>query len=463
MLKFTNKKTRSTFCRRLHPVDEGRIEFIPALLKVPDSDERSFMKRYDFLARDPTYLLRLCQRSTENSSKKWSHIERCCEMISNISDDSEEDNALRSNARQQLLQTDMWGNTPLHVVCYYRPTVSVVETMIRTSQCALGSVEIRTRTNCKGETPLLISCKSSACQGVIQTLLKDGGVAVAMHDGNGSSGFSALVQRYSLVQRIPLIQSRFVDLEDIFDKKELVLTYNAAEAATASTINRLVSMEKLFTDWVTFDAAATDESVFPYFWSLMENLLYAAWSTHHLYSLESGKNKYEYISHLHGAAFVAEALPTDVSDMILRTHEANLTKSALRPLHLSLTKQISSHPKARQNHAHLVKRLVEMDPSAVNTIFPGRRNRSVFCQAVFMGHYWNVDANSEGPVLTLFRQCPDAVSRPDKETGLLPFMIAATVEQAHSKDKKRSDGCSRLDTIYNLLRVAPDCVRRQSN
>jgi hypothetical protein len=408
-------------------------------------------KAYGFLERDRNYLLRLCQNS------KWKAIERCSAIIGGIFANASVD-VLSSQARQQLLQTDAWGNTPLHVICYDAPPLAVVEALLKASRHAPGNpIQLLAMANHKGDTPLIISCKSGASQRVVNAMVQNCEEVVTIHNAFGSSAFEVLLQRYSLIQLVPAFRSRYIGLDDIRNKEEL-LVVEAPHVQKKKVQRKDPSSENIHDLVFSTPPPPNNTLAFPYFWNIMDDLMRAVWSSQNL------TNNTEFISHLHGAAFVADVLPTEISDMILRTY-ADIHDSETKPLHMTLARRMSSHPKARLQHAHLVKGLIAMDPSAATSVIPGT-GRSVFCQAIAMGNHWNLDDEflgvDDGPVQSLFRVCPDVILLRDDVTGLYPFMLASTVLQQEQRGKRdqepHEDDCHQLDTIYNLLRSSPESI-----
>jgi hypothetical protein len=131
-------------------------------------------------------------------------------------------------------------------------------------------------------------------------------------------------------------------------------------------------------------------------------------------------------------------------------------------LALTTTRQIGSHPKLLRRHQHayyyFVERLListwihrQQSPSCLNLT-----GRSVFCQAVASGHYWNLDdafigEKDQGPVQALFRECPDAILRRDSE--ILDYIpIHATTCSRYScccspERRKREDQRKMMTTM----------------
>jgi hypothetical protein len=401
-------------------------------------------KLYDLLEQDPKYLLRLCQKT------QWKCIEKCSKLLSRAFSKSFQH--VSSKARNQLPQTDDWGNTPLHVISYHQPPPAVVEALTNAALCAPGSpIELYTMVNIRRETPLIIACKAGACRKVINTLFQN--QVVFMNDKQGTSAFHGVLNRYVMIQKVPVFRSRWVDLSDI--KKGALATtpfYSENEKQVVSdnySYVRALGPMDFMSDALLNDKKKTKSPIFPLFWSIIDDLMRAGWKDASIGT--------DFISHLHGAAFLADVLPVEISDMILRTHADCLHESGpTKPLHLTMTRQISSHPKVRRQHAYVVKRLIAMDPAAASSVMPGT-SRSTVCQSIAMGNYWDLKDDLEGPVQTLFRCCPDTLTGQDSKTGLFPFMLAATTSSLEEDDPDSAR--LQLNTVYNLLRAAPESVR----
>ena len=214
----------------------------------------------------------------------------------------------------------------------------------------------------------------------------------------------------------------------------------------------------------------------------------------------------KFLSILHCAAHVAESCPTKLTDMIIRLygfHATNLTlggynscsdngNSIVLPLHLAIT--TSQHRNHQVNQStlacqrkHFIDKMLELDPSAASRPLPGTMNRSPLCHAITSGLQWHWMSPSSsvcicgdkekeekekgfpGPLQSLWNHSPDALHMQDEETGLYPFMMAASVsasttttpsllkttEESQSIER---DEINQLDTIYCLLRSCPQVL-----
>ena len=478
-------------------------QLLPFAFSLPET------KEYSFIEKDPQYFLRLCQKM------KWKYIQRSCHLFLNACNTSSD---LKQTVQQQLLQTDTWGNTPLHVICYYKPKVSIVKAILRI--ISRSSLNLCATTNSKGETPLIIACKSGAGQKTIRVLISSGS-DVTMCDDRGISAFQGLLNRYMTIQRVPALRTRYVALQDLTESDLLIArTQNDDVDSSAATSSSFASSsgrsrsrcnnsfipadehdfavdegeEMSISDFLFSEqengvnASQKHIPVFALFWSIMEDMIHEAWKQQSQFQHQHRLSCKDYI--LHGAALVADALPKDLIDMILRIHHVRDGVSAssssaivVQPLHMMFSRRIGSqHPKQREHHAYMVQKLMEnhSSPSTiVQSAMPWTR-RTIFCQAIASGNSWNLldiklvgrsnDRSSrqqEGPIQVLLRRCPDLIVQHDKETGLLPFMLAATtaatntagkIEQSDDGDDEDNLDRLTLDTIYNLLRAAPEAI-----
>ena len=99
----------------------------------------------------------------------------------------------------------------------------------------------------------------------------------------------------------------------------------------------------------------------------------------------------------------------------------------------------------------MIDRLLHIYPEAARRVLPGKRPRTPFCKAIASGLEWHINTR-EGPLLRLWRCVPEALHSRDMETGLYPFLLAATV-------KTHSDDVSDLNNVYNMLRLYPQAIQ----
>jgi hypothetical protein len=400
-------------------------------------------KTYEFLLRDEHHLLRLC------SASDWANVKKCCAILSRVFQ-SKSYEELASSSKKQLLVRDQWGNTPLHIACYHKPLPSVLHAILKAASTApRGPLQLHTMVNDAGATPLVISCKAGACRQAIQVLLHPpkgllpGGATVTMYDHQANTPFLGMVNRYNMIRKIPAYKQLCRPLEQV------------QELPPETTSPVIDCMGGSPWDSLLPDSMCHNNSrvVFPMFWKNIEDLLQAAWSTLHIRNIV--------FSPIHAAAYVADIIPQKLTDLILRVHSDQLRQSEILPLHLALigaTEHPQRHPQLIHQRAYFIERLLELDPSAAGTTIPGT-NRSTFCQAIASGLSWNVESKA-GPVRALFELCPDALLKQDVDTNLYPFLLAASLPSkgCDDDDVDDDDGC-QLDTIYNLLRASPECIK----
>ena len=448
------------------------------------------IQKFDFL-NEPTYLLAKCQK--HGSKLEWRCIQRCCNLIGLAASNSP---SLVEAAQQQFLQKDLWDNTPLHIICYHKPPASVIEALLRAAaRCFCDDMAsqllLTMAKNDKGATPLIVACRSGSCRNSVNSLIapRGCGKAITMCDDEGSSVFDALLNRYSLVRRIPALRSRWTELKNL-KKEDIIGGSEDNEIVNGTSMDDSIRSTRSTTSVINDDAALgfvefltattflpNDESsppphLFPLFWRINKDLLRSAWDT-------EAPPETPYISDLRGAALVADALPEQLIDMIIRfcgdddSHDDEENTAMLSPVGLALMRRMSSkaHPKNRRQHAYFVQQMLERSPSSCDVATTSSSNgggRSLFCQAIASGHHWNLAAEHEeedrsadelqGPVQTLFRCSPDAILDRDTETGLMPFMLAATIDDG-GQQKSGAWSNLQLDTIYNLLRASPQTIQ----
>jgi hypothetical protein len=411
----------------------------------------STTKTIEFLRRDKCHLLRLCQEAD------WYNVEKCCSLLTEaFRSTSYEEVAYISN--QQLLATDQWGNTPLHVACFHKPPLSVIKKILKAASEVPGQpLQLHTIVNDKGATPLLICCKAGACRQLIYALLHppkgllSGCAAVTKYDCQGLDPFLGLINRYEMIKRIPTLNKEdYTPLEQV-----TVLQENTPELCDELSLVSTSNKEWTFSSWS-----------FPVFWKCIEDLIQSAWTDDSINDFPPHLREH-FISPLHGAAYIAECMPHKLTDLILRVHSDQLRQSAVLPLHLAIAARrckTKQHWRFVNQRAYFIERLLELDPSAATALVPGTA-RPTFCQAVASGLSWHLPGRTTttttGPIQTLFGYCPDALLEKDTKTGLYPFMLAACVPQPaiDEEDEEHISEIFQLDTIYNLLRLCPESIR----
>jgi hypothetical protein len=408
------------------------------------------------LRQDESYLLRLCQNGD------WSNVQECCDLLTKVFQEANDHSYEELRPfQQQLLVTDNWGNTPLHVVCYLKPLPSAVTALLNAAPAVLQLLTMR---NEQGSTPLVIACRAGACREVINTFLHHpkggwGGRTVTIYDDQGMTPFLALLQRYEMFLKIPIYKDKCLSLCQV---QRLETSPEPEDPALKGMMEERVPKfnddEKSLGDSHHEDEGDPDV-VSTLFWESVVDLMETAWTD--TYANFTSSDHEEFISTLHGAAFLAECMPEPLANLILRLYKDQLRQSeTILPLHLAIGKEeATSHKRPRkivQQQAYFIQRLLELDPSAVHAPIPGTHQRSGFCQAIACGLSWNVDEVDMGPVQALFRHCPGALWKKDTKTGLYPFMLASS--SGDSTGDTAGDIC-QLDSIYNLLRLCPESIQ----
>jgi hypothetical protein len=389
---------------------------------------------FDFL-RNESYLLRLCNKH------EWKSVGKCGSILIEILQGGSVDEELVSRCKKQLLTTDQWGNTPLHVTCYFKPHASVLRKILKAA--SLASLLLVRKVNDRGATPLLIACTSSstnssrASRNFIKTLLRhDADSTVAVHDDDADTPFLRLIRSYEMIRTFPRCKDSFLPLEDIADE---------------SKVSQIPVEEE------------GSNQTFSEFWESVEDLIRAAWA--HAFPEQP------FISILHGAAFLAGVIPTKLTDLILRVYKDQLlvrSSNVVLPLHLAIIgNRPSRQPIICKQRSYFISRLLDMDPSAAQNVVSST-SRSVFGQAIASGLLWQLPSSSTssnkrvappGPLMMLFQHCPDAIGERDSQTGLYPFQLAATTPYyCDNKCPLEEEDALSLSTIYNLLRLCPESI-----
>ena len=434
------------------------------------------IKRFEKIQKDPKYLIRFC------SAREWDKVEKICALFLQLflfqKDCGDDDviNDFASIARKQLMSTDKWGNTPLHVACYFTPPASLIRIMLKAYHKAGES--ILTVTNNDGATPLLISCSCRSSRAVQDELLHPpsgihGEPSVTMCDDQGNTPFTGLINRYEMLHKIPFYRDACIPLDEI-------LYQNGCSTTTPE-----LPTQEDFPSERSFRLDSRDgpHRVFPQFWSSVEDMIRSTWSEAY-----PDKSTRPMRSILHGAALIADVIPVKLTNLILRVYKhelcSQLNKDHHLPLHLAVmsrrhryheTKNYDSHdhhhlvhrhPRILYQQAYFIEKLLEINPSAMTV--PTTSGRPLFCQAVASGLSWHVPAvhltkenessSTCGPLQTMFEHCPEVLVQADTETGLYPFQLAAATTTSSSFVNEEED-VRALGTIYNLLRQSPELIR----
>lgn len=429
---------------------------------------------HDSVEMDEHHLLQMCQ------TNDWRNIRTYCDTLTTRILQEQPHSVLderttRSSARRQLQATDMWGNTALHAVCYHKPPTYVVDSLIQLANMAFGDCCPFLQPNTYGATPLMIACRSGACQNVLQILLSSPSRtllptrlrSVYLTDYGGNTTFSWLVERYIMLSKTPHHEERFwLSLYDsAFSHRDipgmlLLSTRERSEVGNVSSVDGRILNTLLEEPKVGMDRER-DKHTAQLFHELWENiglLLDDSWndSTHEASfllreRLGAGSDDASWLDYpIHATAFVADALPINVMDLLLRLYDKWMSQcTVVHPLHLAVAREQHRDCPAESmsRRTYMIDSLLRIDPKSAQYRMPNSQ-RYLFHQAIEVGLTWHQLAlGTHGPLQSLFRHAPELLTKRDSVTGLYPFQMAATVESA-----------LQLDTIYHLLRQAPELL-----
>jgi len=361
--------------------------------------------------RDEAFLLRCA------STFNWNLLFDRCLLIKEIfsSPSSDPMHLIRVAAASHQLQVmDEWQNTALHLACFHSAPIEVIVSILEAAGAADPPIQITSFLTGDNSTPLLIACATRASPDTIQALLNPpgdqlirGGLHAGFPDDQGATTLS--------------------ELWNIYEKRKT----NNAQSPKALLANE----QQL--------------------WTNIEAILEAAWSATHVY---------EAASKIHSAANLAESFPPPLADAILERYPDASSRSdehSMLPLHIAIsTPSTRPHRNLKEQRAYMITKLLGLYPKAAKRALPGKRPRSPFCAAIASGLDWHVVSSSlpqsEGPLFKIWQCAPEALPSRDMETGLYPFLLAATVETRH--DDAINDS-AKLDNIYNVLRLYPQAIQ----
>eukprot|EP00539_Tryblionella_compressa_P014583 CAMPEP_0178832524 /NCGR_PEP_ID=MMETSP0746-20121128/10036_1 /TAXON_ID=913974 /ORGANISM="Nitzschia punctata, Strain CCMP561" /LENGTH=179 /DNA_ID=CAMNT_0020494831 /DNA_START=24 /DNA_END=563 /DNA_ORIENTATION=+ len=126
-----------------------------------------------------------------------------------------------------------------------------------------------------------------------------------------------------------------------------------------------------------------------------------------------------------------------------------------------------------------IKTLLDCHPASASVKFVN--GRSVLCEAISSGLHWHVafcdnqaagaiiytaegatasvdQDSTTGPLQYIWKSHPEAMCQKDSQTGLYPFMLAASMTSNHSSKREMEHDIEQLDTIYGMLRVHPQLL-----
>ncbi len=427
------------------------------------------------------YLLQRCQRNA------WKSIGEVCETLARIIQEQYSNKVVRL-ARKQLQATDRWGNSALHLVCFHRPPVHVVSRLLLVANLVRCDDPFL-QPNDRGETPLSIACRAGACYQVLQLLLSPSSRALLSRphqpvfsaDMEGDTPFSGLVYWHSVsckaTQHKRYYASLYMTENEVEENEEMYpRSLDTSHSNGLSRVDRSINdhfssrgtplyKRKEVVSECILDAPRDKDKdsarIFHELWENISLLFDASWKDSSdeasfllRKSLGAGSNDASWLDHpIHAAAFVADALPTSFMDLLFRLHNEWVSQDnddSVHPLDLAVAREQlpDSHAATIARRAHMIDRLVTMDPSSAQRWMPISQ-RFVFHQAVAAGLTWHIIGGGSGPLQTLFHQAPEILALRDSKTDLYPFQVAATV---------KSDPLLHLDTIYHLLRHAPQLL-----
>lgn len=145
---------------------------------------------------------------------------------------------------------------------------------------------------------------------------------------------------------------------------------------------------------------------------------------------------------LHNAIDADEAAPSLFYDLI-RLNEAETATGSYRCNH--------SHERTR-----FIELLLSWYPHAARENYPSNHGQTPLYRALSRGDCWHTHHSEKGVIQMLCECAPDKLEEKDNETGLYPFMLAATIPRNSGSET------DAVDTIYQLLRRHPqpiiDCL-----
>ena len=356
--------------------------------------------------RDEAFLLRCA------STYNWDPLLERCQQIHEIFSSTESNNLQVAAASHQLQSMDEWQNTPLHLACFHGAPVEVIKALLEAASAADPPIQVTSFLTGDNSTPLLVACATGASAETIHALLNPpsgkmthGGFHAGFPDDQGSTPLSEVWKRFD------------------YKRKRLMHNFGTEKDCYEEQL-----------------------------WTNVEAILNAGWR---LYAERGDKAP----SMLHSAAYLAESCPMALTDAIMDRHQDSITvrddHCRMLPLHIAIcTPSLHRHEILKANRAHMIQRLLELYPIAARVSLPGMRPRSPFCTAIASGLEWHVaGSSSSGPLLKLWQCAPEAITSRDMETGLYPFLLAATVETRLEND------VDKVNTIFNILKQYPQAVQ----
>jgi hypothetical protein len=347
-------------------------------------------------------------------------------------------------AERQITACDEHHNTVLHAVCYNKPPLRVVTSILNAASLVPGhAIQLHLSKARDGSTALQVACACGASKKVIRALLNppgallSGGRLVTTADHQGATPLSELVVHYSLERKCHQHRTS-LPLDEV----------------------NLVGDEP--------------SPLFDTFWSKVEMLVRAAWSVDQTDTLPSKGGALplsdlrdsSFVSVVHGAAHVAESCPPILSALICRCYPHMLSftdRKGILPLHLAVTadrvrNQSIICPVMVERRNSFIQNLVERYPLAVRRRLPGS-HRSTFCQAIVSGLHWHDPSGNDGALQILWKVAPELAIEKDSVTQQYPFLLAASARPSDKCGRESIEDVWQLDTIYSLMRLYPQLVQ----
>ena len=335
-------------------------------------------------------------------------------------------------ATGQLLASDDWNNRVLHIACFHNPPTQAILSLLDAASAADPPIPLTGFLTGDNSTPLIIACATGASSDIIRLLLNPpgnliaGGIYAGFPDNQGGTPLSELCNRYEQRRKQPRYEGIAPSLEEA----------NLVDDGLRDGYSQL----------------------FAEFWSSVEAIIRAGWHAETDSSNDRTRPLREtYTSILHGAAYMAESCPKELTHLICRCYphmSASSDRRGVFPLHLAVCAdpRRSLHIKLVQRRADMIECLLDLYPAAARRAIPGSQ-RLPFFEAIASGLSWHL-GSEEGPLLKIWRCAPETLHSRDTETGLHPFLLAATIITNND-----SEDASGLNNVYCILRLYPQVIQ----
>lgn len=364
-------------------------------------------------------------------------LDRCgllAELFSTSVRDRDEElhRRLKSQGRRQLTATDQWNNGVLHAACFNRAPLEVIHAILDVASAAEPPVCLTQLRHSDESTPLLVACAMGSVPSVIQALLQ--------HDSVLSNSLPKVLG----IARAP-------DTLGSTPLTELCNHYQRLDRRNRRSLPPLELVDLVLNNNQDFSRD------FQHFWSNVAAIVRAGWRRDNNESMPSL---------LHGCCHMAESCPPALTDLICRNYPhmiSSTDRNGVLPIHLAVRGTFHPSQTLRYRQAYMIRRLCDSYPQACTEKIHG--GRSVFCTAIASGLSWSEEHSPDqttttGPLQRIWKCVPDAIDIPDQETGLFPFLLAATVAGDPSWDEKEKETASArcVDNVFGLLRIFPQVV-----